>query len=127
MPVYSFGQDSPLKFDIPDKLAKTYNDATLEFFKAQQRFNQKFGRDWDPVKEPIKIKWSKAHRKAWRDFGRIFDEANAAGGPYHVNDLMEDYLVKNVVSAVAGMSRNLTRAVGAAAFCGALYGLLRGR
>ena len=79
MPVYSFGQDSPLKFDIPDKLAKTYNDATLEFFKAQQRFNQKFGRDWDPVKEPIKIKWSKAHRKAWRDFGRIFDEANAAG------------------------------------------------
>lgn len=127
MPTYSFGEDSPLKFEIPDKLAERYNEAVEEFFKAQTRFNQKFGRQWNPKNDAIEISWSKAQRKAWNDFARIFKTVLDKDGPFHVNDLSDDFLVKNVASAVSSVSNKWIRAVGIAAVGGALYGLLRGR
>lgn len=127
MPTYSFGEDSPLKFEIPDNLALYYNEAVAEFFKAQTRFNQKFGRTWDPNKDAISIGWSKKQRKAWNDFARVFKTVLEKDGPFHVNDISDDFLVKNVASAASSVSDKWLRAVGAAAMCGALYGLLRGR
>lgn len=127
MPPYSFGLESPLKFNIPDKMAEDYNAAVAEFFKAQQRFNQKFGRRWDPVSEPIKIKWSKSQRKAWNDFSKIFNKVNEEQGPFHINDIMDDFLVKNVVPEVVGALGKFGQVIRFAAGSGALYGLLRGR
>lgn len=127
MPTYSFGEDSPLKFEIPDKLARYYNEAVEEFFKAQTRFNQKFGRKWDPKNDAIALAWTKRQRKAWNEFAGVFKSVLEKDGPFHANDIMDDFLVKNVVSAAFSMSPRLTRAVGIAAVGGALYGLLRGR
>lgn len=127
MPTYSFGEDSPLKFEISDKLALYYNQAVAEFFKAQTRFNQKFGRRWDPVNDVISIKWSKKQRRAWNDFADVMNAALAKGDPYHVSDIMDDFLVKNNASNASSSRSKLVRAVGVAAMAGALYGLLRRR
>lgn len=128
MPVYSFGEESPLKFHISDKLASRYNEAVKEFFKAQVRFNQKWGRKWDPVNDPILIKWSRQQKKAWADFAKIFDKVNAQQGPFHANDIMDDFLVKSVsdVSDVSGAVGVWGRYISDAAALGALYGFLRG-
>lgn len=123
--IYSYGEDSPLKFEIPDKLAERYNEAVEEFLKAQRRFTQKFGRAWDPATEPIKIKWSKKHRKAWGEFSKVFNEAVERSGPYHANDIMDDFLVKNIGSAAAVGSENWGRLVAMSVGTGALYGFLR--
>lgn len=125
MPTYSFGADSPMKFEISDKLAERYNEAAEEFFRAQRRFVQKFGREWDPATEPIKIKWTKQHKQAWRDFAQVFDKTVAEQGPFNVNDIMDDYLVKNVVSAASGVAGKLGVLIGTSAMLGALYGALR--
>ena len=127
VPTYSFGADSPVKFQIPDDLAEKYNEATEEFFKAQRRFTQKFGRKWDPVTDPIEIKWSKAHKKAWADFAKVFDKVLAEQGPIHENDIMDDFLVKNVTQIVAAVANRWANIAGAAAVGGALYVLLRRR
>lgn len=124
---YSFGADSPMKFQISDKLAENYNAAAEEFFKAQRRFLQKFGREWDPVSEPIAIKWSKDQKLAWSEFAKIFDKVNAEQGPFHINDIMDDFLVKNGVQIAAAVSDRWTRIIGAAAVGGALYALLKRR
>lgn len=124
---YSYGEDSPLKFNIPDKLAQRYNEAVDQYFKAQRRFNQKFGRQWDPVNDPIEIRWSKKHRKAWNQFGKVFDEVIKRDGPFHENDFMDDFLVKNVGSAAAVSDGRWGRVITLAAAGGALYGFFNRR
>lgn len=124
---YSFGEDSPLKFQISDQLAQRYNEAVDKFFKAQQRFNQKFGRPWDPAADPIEINWTRKQRKAWDEFAGVMNRQLTANGPYHYNDIMDDYLVKNVVSATISGALAWGRALPLATTSGALYGLLRGR
>lgn len=126
---YSFGEESPLKFKIPDKLARRYNEAAGEWFKAQVRFNQKFGRKWNPVTEPIQPTWSKKQRKAWDEFAKVFKRTIEKQGPFHENDIMDDFLVKNVGSAASmalSGSRNWGRIISMAATGGALYVLLNG-
>lgn len=124
---YSFGADSPIKFEIADKLARLYNEAASEWFKAQVRFNQKFGRKWDPVADPIEIRWSRSQSKAWNDFANIFKQAVDERGPFHENDIMDDFLVKNAASVVAVAPDTWGRWISLAAAGGALYGLLRRR
>lgn len=126
MPTYSFGEDSPLKFDISDKMAERYNQAVEKFFKAQVRFNQKFGRPWNPDTDPIKIKWTRQQRRAWNQFAQVFDRTVKAVGPYHTNDIMDDFLVRNVGSAVARVAKRWGRMVTLTSYSGALTGLLRG-
>lgn len=125
--VYSFGEDSPLKFQIPDKMAKFYNEAALEYFKAQQRFNQKYGRKWNPDDTPVKPKWNRNQKKAWNDFAKIFGEEVEKQGPVHANDIMGDFLVKNAASVVAGAPGKIGRIISLAVAGGVLYGLLNGR
>lgn len=125
--VYSFGEDSPLKFEIPDKLAERYNSAADEWFKAQTRFNQKFGRKWDPVKDPIEIRWSKKQRDAWNQFSTIFKRVAEKDGPFHANDIMDDFLIKNAGSVASVSSRSGEMLIGIAIACGVLYGLLNDR
>lgn len=126
---YSFGEDSPIKFEISDKLAKYYNEAVTEWFKAQQRFNQKFGRKWNPKNDTIEIKWSAKQRQAWNDFAKIFDKTiklhDQEQGFFHENDIMDDFLVKNVVSAVAAAPKSWGVGLPLAVAGGVLYGLLR--
>lgn len=122
---YSFGEDSPLKFEIPDKLAVFYNQAVEKYFKAQQRFNQKFGKGWDPTTDPIELNWTRKQRNAWNDFSRIFVKAITENGPYHPNDIMDDFLVKNG-SGASGSSEMWKRIIAGAAASGAVYVLLRG-
>lgn len=125
--VYSFGVDSPIKFVVSDKLAERYNEAVVEFFKAQQRFNQKFGRQWDPATEPIKIKWNRPQRKAWNDFGKVYSKMIEKNGPFHENDIMDDFLVKNTASVALRTAANWGRWISLAVAGGVLYGLLRRR
>lgn len=124
-PVYSFGEDSPLKFNISDKMATHYNEAVDQFLKAQQRFNQKYGREWNPATEPIKIKWSPGQRKAWNDFSKIFNKVNEKNGPFHINDIMDDFLVKNTVQKSTEERGKWSRVLTLAVIGGALYGYLR--
>ncbi len=126
MPAYSFGVDSPVKVNVSDKTARLYNQAADRFFKAQVRFTQKFGRKWNPETDVIKVGWSRKEKKAWNVLARLLDEAIKSQGPFHPNDFIDDFLVKNVVSAVAVTSDKWGRAITIAAACGALYGLLRG-
>lgn len=126
MPTYSFGAESPLKFEIPDKMASLYNQAVEQFFKSQVRFNQKFGRRWNPEKDPIDIKWTKKQRQAWNDFAKVFERTVKRGGAFHPNDIMDDFLVKNTVSAASVAGKTWGRAISMAAAGGALYVLLRG-
>lgn len=126
MPTYSFGEESPLKFEIPDKMAELYNEAVKQFFKAQVRFNQKFGRKWNPQKDPIDIKWTKKQRQAWNDFAKVFQKAADDQVYYVASDIMDDFLVKNTVSAASVGGKTWGRAISMSAACGALYVLLRG-
>lgn len=126
MPTYSFGEDSPLKFEISDKTAQLYNEAVEKFFKAQQRFNQKFGRRWNPETDAIKISWSHKQRKAWDAFADVFNAVIERDGPFHANDIMDDYLVRNACSEVAVLFGGRGRAITLVVACGALYGHLRG-
>lgn len=123
MPTYSFGENSPLKFEISDKMAVRYNEAVREFLKAQRRFTQKFGRSWDPLNDPIEIRWSSKQKKAWNDFAQLLRDA---AGTYQANDIMDDYLVKNAVSTAPVMTRVWGSAITTAAIVGALHVLLRG-
>jgi N-acetylglucosamine kinase-like BadF-type ATPase len=124
--VYSFGEDSPLKFEISDKLAKYYNEAVEQFFNAQRRFNQKFGRQWDPLTDPIQIRWTRKQRKAWNDFAKVFKKT-ADQGDYHANDIMDDFLIKNIVTAAAAAGGQWDRAIGIAVLGGALHGFFNKR
>lgn len=126
MPVYSFGVDSPLKFQISNRLAQDYNSAVEQFFKAQQRFNQKFGKVWNPAKDPLAIGFSRRQLKAWNDFAKVFNAAISAAEPYHPNDIMSDFLELNATSKAISGSNRWKSAIGIAALAGALYGLLRG-
>lgn len=127
MPVYSFGLESPVKFNISDKLAQQYNEAADLFFKAQQRFNQRFGRQWVQDTDYVSIGWSRKHQKAWNQFGKVLDKAIEENSPVHPNDFMEDFLVKNMGPAVRVVSNHWGVALPTATMLGALHGLLRGR
>jgi hypothetical protein len=125
--VYSFGEESPLKFQISDKLAKNYNEAIEHFFKAQQRFNQKFGRRWNPKTDPIEMRWARKHRQAWDEFAKVMKKAlDEHGGPVHENDIMDDFLIKNTSVVVSKTSNIWGQALPLAVYGGVLYVLLRG-
>lgn len=127
MPNYSYGLESPIKFEISDKLANHYNEAVEQFLKAQQRFNQKFGRQWNPATEPIKIKWSTHQRKAWNKMSKIINNYIAQNGPILAGDVWDDFLVKDTALQVAQSAiGNKSRMITTAAALGALYVLLRG-
>lgn len=141
--MYSFGPESPAKFKISPKLAKYYNEAAAEWFKAQDRFKKKYNRQWNPRTDPINIGWNRKQQKAWNEFSKIWRDTLKTKGPFHENDFMDDFLVRNkpedllhtsssgqgeivsgIVSVVACMPG---RYIYTAAALGALYGLLRGR
>jgi hypothetical protein len=127
MPVYSFGQESPVKFRISHALADNYNAATEKFYKAQQRFNQKFGRRWDPLKDPVDLRWNRREKKAWNEFAGVLHQHTAAWGPMHYNDITDDFLVLNGVSVAVSQFRYTGRGLGIAVAIGVVYGLLRRR
>lgn len=122
--VYSFGEDSPIKVRISDKMATLYNEAVREFFAAQQRFNQKFGRPWNPETDPIKIKWSSKQRRAWDNFGKIFTKVIEKEGPFYDNDILDDFLVKNTLDTV-DQSLHWGDVVYRVAFSGAIFMIAR--
>lgn len=126
MPTYSFGEESPLKFEIPDKLATNYNSAVEEFFKAHRRFLQKYGRRWDPVKDPTVVRFTHKQKAAWNRFAKVLANTVENDGRYFPNDIMDDYLVKNTVSAAISAPGNGERWIGIGVTLGALYVLLRG-
>jgi len=124
--IYSFGEESPLKFEISDKLAERYNQAAKEMYRAQQRFNQKFGRNWNPAEKPIRVKWSVKQGRAWNEMAARLAKLVEETGPYHPNDFMDDYLVKNPVK---GLLRKWEHgpAIPLAVAAGVLYVLLSRR
>jgi len=126
MPTYSFGKDSPIKFEISDAFADLYNQASEEFFKAHRRFTQKFGRPWDPADDPIQIKWTNKQRKAWNTLATMIADAYVKDGPFHENDFMDDFLVKNVGEALM-RKKKFGWGLSLAVTTGMLYELLRRR
>lgn len=115
-----------MKFEIPDKLAVLYNEAAREYFKAMERFKRKHNREWNLLDNTIAINWSRKQRKAWNEFAKVFNAVSEAEGPFHVNDFMDDYLVKNAPVLAAAAMASIPRCISLAAGLGALYVLLRG-
>lgn len=122
MPTYSFGESSPMKFELSTKMALDYNSAVEKFFKAQARFKQKLGRQWDPHKDPIALRWTRRETKAWNDFAKIFRKVNEATGPFFINEIYDDFLVENVSKGTKKPSKLISSAV----LIGVLYGAYRG-
>lgn len=123
--VYSFGVDSPVKFRIPDKVAKKYNEAVHEFLRAQTRFNQKYASKWNPSRKPIRIKWSRAHINARNIVIDMVTERIAKDGINPTWDFTDDYLVKSgvAVAAILQFGSELDWAVR----LGIIHGLLQKR
>lgn len=115
-----------MKLEISDKTAHRFNQAVEAYFKAQRRFNQKFGRAWDPVTDPIQIKWTAKQKAAWNRVAKAMNTLIERDGPFHPNDFTNDFLVRNTASAVAVASDNGARWISFAVGCGAAYVLLRG-
>lgn len=122
--IYSFGEESPLKFEISDKLAERYNQAADQMFKAQRRFNQKFGRNWNPSEKPIRVQWSSKQRWAWNEMADLLAKMVEEQGPFHPNDFMDDFLVKNAGSASIVANKKWGRILSVGIAVGVLYGLL---
>lgn len=127
MPIYSLGEESPMKFNISHSLAENYNQAVDEWFKAQRKFMQKFGQEWDPVKDPIVAKWTRKQQKAWNEFAKMTYARIATYGPYHYSDITDDYLVLNGAEVAYKAANNFKHILTFAVAGGALYGYLRGR
>jgi hypothetical protein len=128
---YAFGLESPVRFEISDRLAEDFNEAARRFYKAQQQLNQKWGKKWNPTEKPIAIKWSRGQQKAWNTlatlFTKVYLEADKQGCTIHANDFMDDYLVKDVaLQSAVKLIGNKSRIVTLAVMAGALYGYLRG-
>jgi hypothetical protein len=93
MPVYSFGKDSPLKFELTDEFAEAYNRATDNFMEAQIEHKARTGKNWTP-EEPIMLQDTTV--EAFNRFGPILEQAQAAyGKPVHEDELTDDHLIKN--------------------------------
>jgi hypothetical protein len=128
---YAFGLESPVKFEISDRLASDYNAATEKFLKAQSRLTQQWGKRWDPTKKPISVEWTRRQQRAWNQLADIFvavtREAAKQGFTFRDSDFMDDYLVKDVALQTAQMIMGKgSRAITLALWSGALYGYLRG-
>lgn len=126
MPVYSFGEDSPLKFEISDNLAENYNAAVEAFFKAQRRFAQRFGRKWDPEVDPIALRWTRRQKRAWNEFAKVLAAHVENDGRYFPNDIMDDFLVRNTADIVSAVSQRYDRALTLAVGVSVAHVLLRG-
>lgn len=128
---YAFGLESPVRFEISDRLAKDFNEAAKRFYKAQQKLNQKWGKKWNPTSKPVSVEWSRGQNRAWNVmadlFVKVYREAEKQGTIIHPNDFMDDYLVKDVALQSAQMlMRNGSRMITLAAGCSTLYVLMRG-
>lgn len=128
---YAFGLESPVRFVISDKLATNYNDAMEKYLRVQQRLNQKWGKAWNPTKNPLDLKWTPKQQKAWDTMAAIFDkvykEASKQGIKIYPNDFMDDYLVKDkALQQAQKIMSNRSRAITLAAGLSTLYVLLRG-
>lgn len=95
MPIYSFGVDSPLKFELTEDYVEAYNGALKAFFQAQDNYLLAHGTRWEP-KTALSIDWTEEQRKAFNEFDKILREAlNRYGKPVHNDELTHDYLIKN--------------------------------
>lgn len=121
--VYSFGQESPIKFHLNDEFADTVNEAIDKYLKAQISFNQRFGRPWSDRALQLAPKWTPEQREAWDVFWKFFDKSIQAFD-YHPNDIMEDFLVKNV-QTVAKRPSTWGQVLGGAVMVGTFLELLR--
>jgi hypothetical protein len=95
MPTYSFGVDSPLKFELDEDYAAAYNRATMAFFEAQHLHRMKTGTQWDPS-HPLYVECSKEDIAAFNAFGKILEDALERYGKAVTEDeITDDFLVKN--------------------------------
>lgn len=95
MPIYSFGVDSPLKFELSEEYVALYNRATQAFFDAQNAHLKTYGTPWSPAGY-LMLEMTAEELAAFNAFNGILQEALAKHGrPVHESDLHEDFLVKN--------------------------------
>jgi hypothetical protein len=122
---YSYGTDSPMKLELSPKTAEAYNEAVKKYLNAQRRFLQKVGRTWNPETDPIKLNWTRKQAKAWNEVARVVKVVAEKDGPFHANEIKNDFLVKNVtqsvIAAVVGSPWIYKAVMG-----GGIHGILRG-
>lgn len=95
MPIYSFGLDSPLKFDLSEEYVDAYNRATKAFFEAQDYHLTITGTRWEPPML-LNIAWTEEEQKAFNGFNEYLKKAlELHGTPIQQDDITEDYLVLN--------------------------------
>lgn len=95
MPIYSFGKTSPLKFELSDEYADAFNRGVKAFFDAQLRFKEEHGTEWVPS-APIWMDWDEEAMTAFNAFNDILQKAlGLHGRPVMVEDIHDDYLIKN--------------------------------
>ena len=95
MPIYSFGLDSPLKFELSEGYVDAYNRALTVFFLAQETHFKTTGSRWNPSMSLL-IEWEDDERAAFNAFNDILKKAlELHGTPVHQDELTDDFLVKN--------------------------------
>jgi hypothetical protein len=95
MPIYSFGADSPLKFELSEDFADAYNRALKAFFEAQTYYKTKFRTPWEPS-QALEMYVKKEDIDVFNAFGDILDKAlDDYGADVSEEELTNDYLIKN--------------------------------
>jgi hypothetical protein len=95
MPTYSFGKESPLKFELEPEYADAYNRGTAAFFEAQEFFKKTHGFEWTP-EHRLAIRIDQEAMEAFNSFNAHIKKAlEKHGRPHNPDDDTDDYLVLN--------------------------------
>lgn len=96
MSIYSFGEDSPLKIELNDEDAESYNKVRKAINDRRAKNIETFGTMW---RTGIQEKFENLDQKdieVFLGFLIIYDRAVMLhGSPIYQKDLKSDYLVKN--------------------------------
>lgn len=95
--IYSFGKDSPLKFELSDEFVKDYNGGVRAFLEGQFKYRELHGEDWGGQRDvPVPMRIKKSQVAAFNAFGDILDAAiKAYGKDVTPEELPDDFLVRN--------------------------------
>ena len=95
MSIYSFGADSPLKFELTEEYAEAFNRGTKAFLDAQIAHKERTGSNWTPD-QALLFDCNEEAIDAFNAMSHHMKEAlERHGRPVMEEDILSDYLVKN--------------------------------
>jgi len=82
---------------LEDSVAAAYNRVQEAWFMAQEDHKKRTGRQWNPMKEPLAIKFNPEDKEAYDAIGNIINllvELNGGSLDIPEHELTSDFLVK---------------------------------